>query len=1766
MPTRKRSTLFHLFVLLSIVFSGLTVPFNSAAAGPAGTALQFNGSNQYVTFGNTAAVRGTLVTTPTWQTALNSILGSSSLAFNGTNQYVTFGAAPELGVQYFTIETWFYRTGLGVATSTGTGGLSNVIPLVTKGRGEADTDNRDMNYFLGLHPTTGALMADFEECAPAQAGCPAGGIAGANHPVSGVTPAANNTWNHAAATYDGTTWRLYLNGQLDAELVVMGNRLPRWDSIQHAGLATALNSTGTADGYFQGRLDEVRIWNVARTQAEIQASMNAEILTPTPGLLARWGLNDGAGTSASNLNRLGMTTFTLESWVKRAAGGVTMSTGTNGFDGNGDRPLIYPVLTRGLGEGESPANININYFLGITADGFVGADFEDTAGGVNHPAWGTTALPVGEWHHIAATYSGTCWTLYVDGSSETLNALAVACPNATPESTSFQHAGLAAGLGSTGQLAAGYFSGVIDEARLWNRALTPAEILANKYLELTNGTGLVARWGMNETSGTTINSSVGTFPGTLSPPAGPATWVPGFPIPETSPPNAPTDLTATATAAFLVDLAWSDNATNEASFEVERCTGAGCGSFGLLVTLDANSEAYADTSILPQTDYCYRVRAVNSAGPSDYSNTACVTTPAEGAAALDLAPTACVTFGDDAATDLAQFTLETWFRRDGTGTPSTTGSGGIANALPLISNGAPEADNSNVDMNYVLCIDNTTGTLCADFEEGAGGTSPGLNHPVYGVTAIATGVWYHAAVTYDGSTWRLYLNGVLENELAVGQPVRADNVSPTALATMLESDNTTNGFFDGALDEVRIWNYARTETEIRTTINSELAASQAGLVARWGLNEGAGTVVHGTAGTTVDGTIVSGTGSYTWITPGAPFNITFPTEPPAAPTDLNATTQSHSEIALSWVDNATTESSFKIERCTGAGCGDFSLRATVGANTITYNDTGLSAATTYCYRVKASNLVGDSLPSNVGCATTAAAANYALDLSNPTGTAAANLTYVKLGNPAELRLTQVTIEAWFRRDGQGVSDTTGTGGIGQAVPLVARGAAQGEDPLIDLNYLLGIDDATDTLAADFEEGSAGASPSLNHPVYGVTPLSVGVWYHAAATYDGSTWKLYLNGNLEATLTVNQPMADAANSMAAIGTSLRSNGTTAQGGFDGALDEVRIWSVARTQAEIQASMQTKFVTPQPNLVARWGLDENMGADVNDAARSAFSNGVITGANATWMSGAPVTPPGTTLTTPANGAIDVAIPANLQVAVSDPEAEPLTVTFYGRAAKPSSNPAFTVVMLPDTQYYAASYPGTFSAQTQWIVDNRTALNIPYVAQVGDCVDDASVLQQWINADAAIDLLENPITTGLPEGMPYGIAVGNHDQSPNGDPNGTSTANFNQYFGISRFAPGGIPRGYYGGPYGANNDNMVELFSAGGMDFIAIYFEYDTAPDQSVLDWADNLLRYYPLRRGIVVTHHLIGIGNPGSFSAQGQIIYNALKDNPNLFLMLGGHVPGEGRRQDTFGGTLVNTLLADFQGRTNGGNGWLRRLDFDPAAEQISVKTYSPTLAQFETDADSQFVLSYIQGDLAFQQIGMPLNVTSGSTASMDWDGLTQGEMYEWYATISDGKTTTMSPVWHFSAGTPLAANLASFEAIPQPDHVLVTWETTSEIDNLGFNLYRATTPSGPQQPLNTTLIPSQAPGSSQGFVYTWPDFAVTAGTTYYYWLEAVSATGGTVLHGPVSATYQGPTAATVSGLSAQPARQILSAALLAAALLAAVSFLILRLRRSDESRC
>jgi len=89
---------------------------------------------------------------------------------------------------------------------------------------------------------------------------------------------------------------------------------------------------------------------------------------------------------------------------------------------------------------------------------------------------------------------------------------------------------------------------------------------------------------------------------------------------------------------------------------------------------------------------------------------------------------------------------------------------------------------------------------------------------------------------------------------------------------------------------------------------------------------------------------------------------------PAAPSGLTATAASSSQINLAWVDNATNETSQRVERSTDGT--SFTTAATLGANVTTYADTGLAASTTYYYRVLASNIVGSSGYSNTANATT----------------------------------------------------------------------------------------------------------------------------------------------------------------------------------------------------------------------------------------------------------------------------------------------------------------------------------------------------------------------------------------------------------------------------------------------------------------------------------------------------------------------------------------------------------------------------------------------------------------------------------------------------------------------------------------------------------------------------------------------------------------------------------------------------------------------------
>lgn len=273
-------------------------------------------------------------------------------------------------------------------------------------------------------------------------------------------------------------------------------------------------------------------------------------------------------------------------------------------------------------------------------------------------------------------------------------------------------------------------------------------------------------------------------------------------------------------------------------------------------------------------------------------------------------------------------------------------------------------------------------------------------------------------------------------------------------------------------------------------------------------------------------------------------------------------------------------------------------------------------------------------------------------------------------------------------------------------------------------------------------------------------------------------------------------------------------------------------------------------------------------------------------------------------------------------------------------------FTVVVLPDTQYYSQLYPDIFVSQTQWIVDRKDELNIVFVSHLGDIVQNNDRFEaEWQVADGAMSMLDDVV--------PYGVLPGNHDMKVGG------TANFyEQYFPASRFEQ----QSWWGGSFNSNRYNY-QLFSAGGDDYVILHLQY--CPTQEAIAWANDVLAEYSGRKAIVSTHaylranalRLKNCQKKSDGDVNGAQMWNKLvKKNPNVFMVLAGHIPGIARRDD-FENRVVYQLLSDYQNFPMGGSGYLRIMTFEPQNDVIRVTTYSPYLDKYLTNNKNQFDLSF-----------------------------------------------------------------------------------------------------------------------------------------------------------------------------------------------------------------
>jgi hypothetical protein len=163
-------------------------------------------------------------------------------------------------------------------------------------------------------------------------------------------------------------------------------------------------------------------------------------------------------------------------------------------------------------------------------------------------------------------------------------------------------------------------------------------------------------------------------------------------------------------------------------------------------------------------------------------------------------------------------------------------------------------------------------------------------------------------------------------------------------------------------------------------------------------------------------------------------------------------------------------------------------------------------------------------------------------------------------------------------------------------------------------------------------------------------------------------------------------------------------------------------------------------------------------------------------------------------------------------------------------------------------------------------------------------------------------------------------------------------------------------------------------------------------------------------------------------------------------------------------------------------------------------------------------------------GGVFTVLGGPTCSVEVLGFnnncpanpTQGDLS---TSFLSSETTNNFSCIYAKVTAPQAVALASFEATAVGEAVRLNWETASEVNNLGFNLWRGTTLDNRVQ-LNEELIPAQTPGNGQGAAYEVWDDGVGTGT-YFYWLEDVDMNGNRTFHEPVSVTIDLPTTITLS---------------------------------------
>lgn len=319
----------------------------------------------------------------------------------------------------------------------------------------------------------------------------------------------------------------------------------------------------------------------------------------------------------------------------------------------------------------------------------------------------------------------------------------------------------------------------------------------------------------------------------------------------------------------------------------------------------------------------------------------------------------------------------------------------------------------------------------------------------------------------------------------------------------------------------------------------------------------------------------------------------------------------------------------------------------------------------------------------------------------------------------------------------------------------------------------------------------------------------------------------------------------------------------------------------------------------------------------------------------------------------------------------------------AEQPSFQPgAVTLVVLPDTQYYASCRSPHLAAQALWVAKVASARNVKAVLQLGDLTEN-NTDDEWQYVKDALA----PIAARTP----LLLATGNHDYGTRGTAD-RRTTEFQGFFSdpepptarvlAETQRPGDLENAYYRVPLDRGQATLGVLM-------------LEWTPRTETVAWANSVLPRYPNDRVIVVTHAYLyhdstrydwwGKGakqewNPYAYGTakrdpskpatrynvhpegayDGEMLWNELvSQHPNVFLTLNGHVLGGGTGLLTSRGkhgNEVHQVLVNYQALNEAGLGYLRLIEIQPDGATLRMKTYSPSLDRFANAEDQRFDLT------------------------------------------------------------------------------------------------------------------------------------------------------------------------------------------------------------------